>query len=249
MGTEEHRTHRRHTPRSWLVNRRFRHWQRPDSLSGSRAQRQIDYLARKLGSRHPDTLRAREHLALWLFREGSPADALVLTEAEVDDRTAEFGPGHPNTLRARRSLVRYRRETGDLPGAIADARVLLEDTTRFLGADDRETHGQRRSLAELLGESGETAGRIERLRVLLAEEEALGPAWKGEVRYTRSTLARALEENGDIAEALALVEKEVEAERGKVYGVDENLTEAPLRLLVAWRDRLADRDRRDGPAR
>ncbi|WP_162688760.1 MULTISPECIES: hypothetical protein [unclassified Streptomyces] len=247
MGTEERqRAHGRHTPRTWLANRRFRHLDRPDSLSGARAQQQIDYLARKLGSRHPDTLRARETLAFWLSREGFPAVALSLTEAEVADRTAESGPGHPDTLRARGNLVRYRRATGDLPGAIADLQALLEDTTRFLGADDQETHRHRRHLAELLGEAGDTDEEIGRLRTLLAEEETLGAAWEEAARITRSPLARALERRGDFVEALALVEQLVAAERVKIYGIDENLTQAPLRWLIEWRDRLAALVRRAG---
>jgi hypothetical protein len=239
---------RKRTLRAWLVRRRFRHWSRPKSMAGAKADWGVGYLTRKLGPRHPYTLEARARLAVWLSEEDDNAGALRLTEAEVADRAAEFGADHSDTLSARMVLVSRRHAVGDLPGAMTDLRALVQDTSRTLGPEHTETHRQRRRLAELIGEGGEKTEAVRLLTGLLAEVEGFGPKRYDDMRLTRRALARALERNGDIQKALGLVEKEIDAQENIIYGVDEYPSEYDRRFLRDWCDRLALRATRTDPA-
>ena len=64
---------------------------------------------RVLGPEHPDTLRARGHLARWTGEAGDPAGARDQFAAllPVDERV--LGPEHRETLRAHGQLVYWTK--------------------------------------------------------------------------------------------------------------------------------------------
>ncbi|MFH8800468.1 hypothetical protein ACH4F6_12845 [Streptomyces sp. NPDC017936] len=235
--TEERR--RRRTPGTWWVNRRFRHFDRPASLTWPEAEWGLAHLAERLGPWHEDTRFARLRVMGWLKREGDTAAALRMAHEDVAGRTADFGPDHLDTLRARSTVVWCRREDGDLDGAVADARLLVEDMTRAHGPDHEDTHRERWILADLIGENGDPPEAVRRLTALYAESRALGPRRTRWTRVIRTSLVGALERNGDLGEALELLDVEIEAERGTIYGVDENLGDHEMKRLQEWRTRLA----------
>ncbi|MCX5415769.1 hypothetical protein [Streptomyces sp. NBC_00059] len=228
----------RRTLRTWRVRRRFRHWERPEALPWPDVHEDVAYLTRELGRRHPDTLAARSRASSWLSREGRHADVLRLAEADVDERTAEFGADDPDTLGWRSSLAWARRMAGDLDGAVAEARAVAEDSSRVLGPDHADVYQRRVSLARFLAENGEAGEGVRLLRDLYAESQAFGRKRRDETRSIRRTLVRALELNGDLQEALGLLDEEIEAERGTIYGVDENLGDHEMKRLQEWRTRL-----------
>ncbi|MFF3313311.1 hypothetical protein [Streptomyces sp. NPDC002952] len=101
----------------------------------------------------------------------------------------------------------------------------------MLGPDHADTHRWRASLARFLAENGEAVEGVRLLRVLYAESQTFGWQRKDEARSIRTALVTALELNGDLQEALDLLEDEIEAERGTIYGVDENLGDYEMKRL------------------
>ncbi|MGW2514868.1 hypothetical protein ACWC0A_36955 [Streptomyces scopuliridis] len=132
----------------------------------------VAYLTRKLGRRHPDTLLVRSLVSMWLSGEGQHADVLRLAEAEVADGTAEFGADDPETLRSRRRHSFALRGVGDLDGAVAEARAVVEDSVRVLGSDHADTRRCRADLAQYLAENGKPAEGVRLLRALYTESRA-----------------------------------------------------------------------------
>ncbi|MGC4985742.1 hypothetical protein ACLQ18_34750 [Streptomyces sp. DT193] len=237
-GTSEKQRTPRRTVRTWRVRRRFRHWERPEARPWPDVHEDVTYLTRELGRWHPDTLAARSRVFTWLLHEGRHPEILRLAEAEVAERTAEFGADDPDTLGCRSSLAWHRRRVGDLDGAVAEARAGADDSARVLGPDHVGTHGSRASLAQFLAENGEAAEGVRLLRVLYAESQAFGWERREETRFIRKGLVTALELNGDFQEALDLLEEEIEAEAGTIYGVDENLGDHEMKRLQERRTRL-----------
>ncbi|WP_217177358.1 hypothetical protein [Streptomyces sp. AC495_CC817] len=237
-GTSEKQRTLPRTLGTWWVRRRFRHRERPEARPWPDVHGDVEYLSRELGRWHPDTLAARSRVFIWLSHEGRHPEILRLTEAEAAERTAEFGADDPDTLGWRSSLAWGRRRAGDLDGAVAEARAVADDSARVLGPDHADTHRRRTSLAGFLAENGEAAEGVRLLRVLYAESQAFGWQRKDETRSIRTALATALELNGDRQEALDLLEEEIDAERGTIYGVDENLGDYQMKRLQEWRTRL-----------
>ncbi|MFI6642997.1 hypothetical protein [Streptomyces sp. NPDC050504] len=225
-------------PAAWRVGRRFRHAARPASRSWPDVYADLDGVARGLGRWHPATLSARLSVFRWLFGEGLHADIVRLSEAEVADRTAEFGAEDPETLRWRSALAWHRRRVGDLDGAVAEARAVEETTVRLLGSDHADAHRRRADLARFLAESGECAEGVRLLRALYAESLAFDWRRQRETRSIRNSLIVALELAGDVQEALDLLDEEITAERGTIYGVDENLGDHEMQRLQEWRRNL-----------
>lgn len=224
-----------------LVLRRFKPWTRPRSMAGDRAEQGIEYLTRTLGPWHSSTVQARFKLRYWLQDEGDLAAALRLGEAEVAHRTADFGPDHADTLAARESLIPTHPDARGLPAALIQARNLTEDMSRVLGPHHPDTLRVRRTLSYCLMDNGKTAEAIQVLTDLLAEVETLTPSRHDELRSVWFRLAVVLERHGDLEKALVYVEKELDAERGASYPVDEEIARHHLKYMQAWRDRLAGR--------
>lgn len=235
---------RRRTSRTWWINRRFRHFDRPMTLTWAKADKSLAYLTATLGPWHPDTVSARRTMQTWRMNDGHTAGAVRMAQSEVAARTGEFGPDHTDTLAARRTLAWRRSVVGDMDGAVAEARLLVEDLTQMYSPDHEDTHDARRTLAEYLCENGDAPEGIRRLTALCAESQALGPRRYEATRHVRTSLIRALERNGDYQEALDLLDEEIAVERNTIYGVDENLNDL---LLQEWRARLATNVGRSPP--
>ncbi|MER6186879.1 hypothetical protein [Streptomyces sp. NPDC001652] len=238
QGTVEKQRRPRRTLGTWRVKRRFRHMKRPKSRNWPDVFEDVACLTRELGRWHPDTLAARSRMCMWLTDEDRHADVLRLSEADVAERTAEFGADVPETLRMRRSLAWHRRRVGDLDGAVTEARAVLGDSERVLGSDHADTHRCRSILAQFLAESGQPAEAVRLLRALYAESQAFGPKRRSETRSIRNALVTALELDGQVREALDLLDEEIAAERGTIYGIDENLGDYEMKRLQEWRKRL-----------
>jgi len=80
-------------------------------------QRVLDTRVRVSGPDHPDTLRARAHLARWTGEAGDAAGARDQFAALLPVVERVLGPEHPDTLVTRRDLARWTGETGDAAGA------------------------------------------------------------------------------------------------------------------------------------
>ncbi|OKI92176.1 hypothetical protein AMK10_20510 [Streptomyces sp. CB02058] len=238
QGTSEKQRTPRRSVRTWRVRRRFRHGERPEARPWPDVHEDVAYLTRELGRWHPDTLAVRSMVLTWLLHEERHPEILRLAEAEVAERIAEFGADAPDTLGCRSSLAWCRRRVGDLDGAVAEARAGVDDSARVLGPDHVSTHRWRASLAQFLAENGEAAEGVRLLQVLYAESQALGRQRRDQTRSIRTDLVRALELNGDFQEALDLLEEEIEAERGTLYGIDENLGDYTMKHLEEVRTRL-----------
>ena len=69
----------------------------------------VERKQRRLGDKHPDTLRARGNLASSYLAAGRTNDAIVLGERVLADRVDVLGDKHPDTLRARSNLANFKR--------------------------------------------------------------------------------------------------------------------------------------------
>jgi hypothetical protein len=59
-----------------------------------------------LGPDHPDTLKARNDIAVWTGETKSTEEALQLLRLLLADRERVLGPDHPDTLKTRRDISR-----------------------------------------------------------------------------------------------------------------------------------------------
>jgi tetratricopeptide (TPR) repeat protein len=110
-----------------------------------------------IGADHPDTLTARNMLAIAYREAGRTAEAIALHEQNLAFQEQVLGPSHPNTLYARGSLAIAYREAGRTAEAIALHEQNLADEERVLGADHPETLATRHNLAITYREVGGAA--------------------------------------------------------------------------------------------
>jgi hypothetical protein len=103
-------------------------------------------LERTLGSDHPDTLSARNSLAVAYHAAGRTADAIPLVEQTLAARERLLGADHPSTLASRNNLARAYRATGRPAEAIPLFEMNVAACERLLGADHPKTVASRHHL-------------------------------------------------------------------------------------------------------
>ena len=96
-------------------------------------------LERVLGPEHPDTLAARDNLALWTGEAGDAAGARDQYAALLPVLERVLGAEHPDTLTARANLARWTGEAGDAAGARDQYAALLPVLERVSGPEHPDT--------------------------------------------------------------------------------------------------------------
>jgi tetratricopeptide (TPR) repeat protein len=176
-------------------------------------------LERTQGADHPDTLNARNSLAIAFRAAGRDAQAIRLDEQTLAVRERVLGPDHPDTLDSRNNVaVAYRAA-----GRTAEAARLHEQTLvvreRVLGPEHPSTLISQSNLAVVYQEAGRSAeaARLHE-RTLAARERVLGPDHPDTLQ-SRNNLATTYRAAGRAAEAASLHERTLAA-RERVLGPD-----------------------------
>ena len=109
---------------------------------------------RVLGPEHPDTLAARNNLAVAYQAAGQIDEAVALHEQALADRERVLGPDHPGTLNSRSNLAVAYQAAGRATEAVALQEQVLADRKRVLGPDHRDTMAARNNLANACRAAG-----------------------------------------------------------------------------------------------
>ncbi|MGW5371051.1 tetratricopeptide repeat protein [Streptomyces sp. NPDC004011] len=128
------------------------------------------------GPGHPNTLTARNNLAVSYSFARRIQEALDLGERVVADFERILGPDHPNTLSARGNVANFYKAAGRIQEALDLGERVVADFERILGPDHPITLGARSNVAKSYG----AAGRIQEAldlgeRVVADFERILGP--------------------------------------------------------------------------
>ena len=113
-------------------------------------------LDRPNGTEHPDTLNARNKLAMRYLTAGQPAKAIPLFKMTLAECERILGPDNSNTLRSRNNLAMAYRAAGQSAEAIPLFERTLADSERVLGANHPDTKAVRANLAAPLGQQKPT---------------------------------------------------------------------------------------------
>ena len=114
---------------------------------------------RVLGPDHPDTLTARNNLAVAYQDAGRLDEAAVLHEQALAARGRIQGADHPDTLQSRDNLALAYRAAGRLDEAISLHEQALAARERVLGPDHPNTLVSRHNLATAYWAAGRTLRR------------------------------------------------------------------------------------------
>ncbi|WP_063892372.1 tetratricopeptide repeat protein, partial [Streptomyces sp. NRRL WC-3605] len=192
-----------------------------------------------LGPDHPETLIARNQVAMWRGEAGDVAGAVTAYEELLADRQRVLGPEHPDTLVTRHNLADWRGETGDAAGAVTALEELLPEMGRVLGPEHPETQTVRHTLASWRSEAGDDAGAVTAYEELLADRQrVLGPEHP-DTLATRHNLADCQGRAGDAAGAVTALE-ELLAGWERVLGPEHPRTLNTRLNLAYYRGRAGD---------
>lgn len=105
-----------------------------------------DFALYALGVDHPETLTARNNLAVSYASAGRVVEAIGLQERVLLELEAIVGVDHPDTMTARAHLARSYQSTGRTPEAIQLLERVLIARERILGAGHADTLRSRLNL-------------------------------------------------------------------------------------------------------
>ena len=172
---------------------------------------------RALGPDHPDTLNARNSLAIAYEDAGRTAEAIALHEQTLAAFERVLGPDHPDTLASRNNLAIAYMKAGRTAEAIALHEQALATYEGVWGPHHPRILAWRVSLAKAYRAAGRTAEAVAlHEQILEARERVLGPDHLSTLG-SRNNLANAYRAAGRTAEAVALHEQTLEA-RERVLG-------------------------------
>jgi tetratricopeptide (TPR) repeat protein len=195
----------------------YLHYAGDQAVLASIAPRAVDLATALLGAEHPDTLAARDNLALSYWSAGRIADAIALQEQVLADRERLLGPEHPDTLTARTNLATSYWSAGRTADAIALQEQVLADRERLLGPEHPDTLTVRNNLATSYYSAGRIADAIAlQERVLADRERLLGPEHP-DTLTARTNLATSYGIAGRSTDAIALLRR-VLADRERLLG-------------------------------
>jgi hypothetical protein len=192
----------------------------------------------RLGTDHPDTLKARSQLAQWRISAGASADTNTAEEL-LSDCMRVLGPDDKNTFGARGYLAYSRGLTGDPAGAATATEELLTDQLRVLGPDNPSALATRNNFAYWQSEAGDPASAAASYTELLADKTRLHGQDDPGTLFTRANLASLRQEAGDLAGAIADFE-EILTRRLRVLGPDHPDTMATRSFLASSRGQSGD---------
>ncbi|MFC8146558.1 tetratricopeptide repeat protein [Streptomyces paradoxus] len=197
---------------------------------------------RQLGPDHPDTLTARQGLAVWRGEAGAPVRAVTDLTQLLADRIRVQGNDHPDTLQTRDHLANRRGYAGNPVGAVIAYEQLLIDRIRVLGKDHPDTLSNRHQIAYWRSEAGDQVQAVTDLTQLLADRIRVQGNDHPATLITRGNLAYSRWEVGDRAGALAAYEQ-VLTDQMRVVGKDHPHTLISRGNLARWRWEAGDRVR------
>ena len=166
----------------------------------------VTMLTDALGPDHPDTLTARNNLALSHQEAGHVSTAIDMFEDVLADRTRVLGPNHPDTLTTRGNLAAAHQQAGHVSTAIDIHQDLLTDRTRILGPNHPDTLTTRGNLAAAHQQAGHVSTAIDMYEVLLADHtRVLGPDHPHTL-IARNNLAYTHRQAGNVSTAIDMYE-------------------------------------------
>ncbi|MEH0409126.1 FxSxx-COOH system tetratricopeptide repeat protein [Streptomyces scabiei] len=135
----------------------------------------VDRSIKTHGPDHPDTLSARNNLAVSYYSAGQHQRALELGEQVLADRERVLGINHPATIEARNNVANSYDSAGHLEKALALRERTLADFERIYGLDHPDTLTARSGLAVSYNLAGRTQEAVKLgSRVLADQEQILG---------------------------------------------------------------------------
>jgi tetratricopeptide (TPR) repeat protein len=150
----------------------------------------------------PDTLTARNNLAIAYRMAGRTAEAITLHEQNLADQERVLGTDHPDTLRTRNNLATAYGAVGRTAEAITLHEQNLADQERVLGTDHPHTLNTRNNLALDYQDAGRTAEAITLHEQNLADRERVLGADHPATLNTRNNLVLAYQAAGRTAKAI-----------------------------------------------
>jgi tetratricopeptide (TPR) repeat protein len=157
---------------------------------------------RVLGSDHPDTLVAGEHLATAYLAAGRAAEGVPWFQWVLAKRVHGRGPDHPSTIAARRDLGSALAAASQLTEAIGVLDTAANDYERVSGADHLDTLGARDDLMAAYISAGQYDDAIKLGRKLLSDRERGQGGQHPAVTSTRRRLADAYLAAGQYKDAI-----------------------------------------------
>ena len=155
-----------------------------------------------LGPDHPDTLHARNNLAVAYLSVGRFGEAIELFEQVLAKRKRLLGPDHPDTLTVRNNLAAAYASVGRFGEAVELFEQVLAKRERVLGADHPDTLNARNNLAAAYGSVGRFGEAVELFEQVLAERKRLLGPDHPDTLGVRNNLALAYLSVGRLAEAI-----------------------------------------------
>ena len=141
---------------------------------------------RVAGREHPDTLRARRHLAVLRTRTGDAAALADLAELQSASLTL-FGPSSPDTLRCTEEFALAHGRLGDWEAARTMLASLVDSASETTPAPDRLRIRYDHACA--LAQLGSTREAVAELRTILDQQRAvLRPATHLDIQDTEAAL-------------------------------------------------------------
>jgi serine/threonine protein kinase/tetratricopeptide (TPR) repeat protein len=201
-------------------------------LDRARAElaRAVELRRAALGDEHPDTLVARNNLALALDELGESTDAEREHRAILDARRRALGDDHVDTLTSLNNLACTLDDQGRWDASEPLHREALDRRRRTMGADHADALQSQHNLAASLKMSGRAADALPLLRDVAARRAAtLGPDHPRTLA-SAAVLADALVELGQVDEAATLL-RDAASRCARVFGVDHGHTLATMSKL------------------
>ncbi|MCQ0024597.1 FxSxx-COOH system tetratricopeptide repeat protein, partial [Streptomyces somaliensis DSM 40738] len=171
------------------------------------------------GPDHPDTLAARNNLALSYGAAGRIQDALDLNERALADCERILGTDHPDTLSARNNLANSYSAAGRVQDALNLRERVLADYERILGTDHPDTLSARNNLANSYSAAGRDQDALNLRERVLADYERILGTDHPDTLAARNNLALSYSDAGRVQDALDLRER-VLADRERILGAD-----------------------------
>jgi tetratricopeptide (TPR) repeat protein len=147
---------------------------------------------------HPETLAARQQLALLISVDGRADEAADIAAATTESYAREYGLNHPETLQSRVSLALVRFTQGRFADAAALHTSVLLERERSLGEEAPATVESRRYLAGTLARMGRAAEAENLLRINITMAPDTHRQWEA-----RTVLADLLFQLDRLPDALA----------------------------------------------
>ncbi len=189
---------------------------------------------RFLGTAHPDSLAASDHLATAFLAAGRAAEALPWFQRVLTDRTSQLGRDHPATIafevRLGRALIAAARPTE--AASVLDR--AYHNSERVHGPSDLETLDALSVLADACQAAGETDDSIRLYRRVLGERERVQGQSHPQTLESAQKLGDVYLASQKYKEALAQYKRVVAGKEQALGPVSPPTIEARDRLAAAY---------------